>query len=74
MGKIKIIREKIKLNKSNKQLLIRIDKDGNRYYRETNDTIVRVFSKKSNLSGIGLSIDDAYCNMVKSFDIPKRLT
>lgn len=52
------------------------DKEGNIYIRSINDEkwVVRPPIDQPYKTGHGLSIEEAYCHMKRSFDIPAKLT
>lgn len=81
MKKIKIvINEVIEYWKTGEKMNICIDRDGNRYYKKINSEKWAVtpsmdeISKNGYKEGYGLCIEEAYCHMNQSFNIPDRLT
>ena len=76
MDTIKIISEKIMIDwNTGKKEIRREDRDGNRYYKLLDGEIWTAIPSedKPYKEGHGLCIEEAYCDMNRSFDIPNRL-
>jgi len=66
--------------KNDANCIKKIDKDGNRYYKKVNGgkwvciPSLNEIEENGYKEGYGLSIEEAYCDMKKSFNIPLQLT
>lgn len=66
--------------KTGSKSIKKLDKDDNRYYKKINGDkwvcipSLNMIEENGYKEGYGLSIEEAYCDMEKSFNIPLRLT
>lgn len=73
MRKIKIIRCETIEFKEGLEITKCFDSDNNVYWKRSNDEVWRSESSIGTATGNGLSIEECYCHMFRTFDIPDRL-